>query len=222
MRGRTIAIGDIHGCSVALETLLREIDPQPEDTIVALGDVIDYGPDSKGVIEQLIDLSHRCELILLEGNHEQMLFGALQGPSDLRFWISCGGEPTLACYPGRSEQELIDPDHLLFLRTRCRSFYETDEAIFVHAGYHPNQPMSEQSDSVLRWEFVVPGRMAPHYSGKPVFAGHTPQTSGEVLDLGFLKLIDTDASRGGWLTAYDTTTGVIVQANQLGATRCSS
>jgi hypothetical protein len=56
---RLFAIGDIHGCSVALRTLIYEIDPQPEDTIVVLGDVIDWGPDSRKCVQQLIDLSSR-------------------------------------------------------------------------------------------------------------------------------------------------------------------
>jgi serine/threonine protein phosphatase 1 len=63
--------------------------------------------------------------------------------------------------------------------------------------------------------------MAPHYSGKTVIAGHTPQTSGEALDLGFLKLVDTDCSRGGWLTALEVSEGEVLQANQQGECRRS-
>jgi hypothetical protein len=66
MPSRLFAIGDIHGCNVALKTLIEAIDPQSDDTIVILGDVIDYGPDSKGVIQQLIDLFERCQLVLLK------------------------------------------------------------------------------------------------------------------------------------------------------------
>ena len=79
--------------------------------------------------------------------------------------------------------------------------------------------MSQQSSRTLRWEFIEPGRMAPHYSGKTVIAGHTPQTSGEVLDLGFLLCIDTDCSRGGWLTALEVRVGDLIQANQAGEVR---
>ncbi len=60
---RLFAIGDIHGCSTALRALIETIDPRPDDTIVTLGDVIDYGPDTRGVVEQLMALSQRCELI---------------------------------------------------------------------------------------------------------------------------------------------------------------
>jgi serine/threonine protein phosphatase 1 len=74
--GRLIAIGDIHGCATALKTLMEAIDPQPEDTIVVLGDVVDWGPDSRTCVQQLIDLSTRCNFVLIRGNHEEMLFAA--------------------------------------------------------------------------------------------------------------------------------------------------
>jgi serine/threonine protein phosphatase 1 len=141
MPGRLFAVGDIHGCSTALKALIEAIDPQPDDTIICLGDVIDYGPDSKGAIEQLINLSSRCRLILLQGNHEEMLFRAAESPSELNTWIYSGGEDTLKCYPGRGENELIDPDHFGFVERNCRDYHETDDFIFIHANYFPNLPM---------------------------------------------------------------------------------
>jgi serine/threonine protein phosphatase 1 len=79
--------------------------------------------------------------------------------------------------------------------------------------------MSQQSNTTLQWQFVEPEKMRRHCSGKAVVCGHSPQTGGEPLDLGFLKVIDTDCSRGGWLTALEVGSGRIVQANQLGETR---
>ncbi len=221
MPNRLIAIGDIHGCGDALRALLAAIDPQHDDTIVVLGDVIDYGPHTDRVIEQLIELAGRCRLILLKGNHEEMLFGALLGRDDLRFWELCGGVTTRQCYPGRDDRALIDPAHLRFLQEYCQEYLEADDFIFVHANYFPNRPMEEQTGYTLRWEAVDAARMAAHYSGKTVIAGHTPQTNGEVLDLGFFVLIDTDCSRGGWLTALEVTSGEMIQANQQGETRRS-
>ena len=75
----TIAIGDIHGCSAALDALLDAIRPRPEDTIVTLGDYINRGPDSRGVLDRLIDLGRRCRLVPLLGNHDQMLLEARSG-----------------------------------------------------------------------------------------------------------------------------------------------
>lgn len=219
MPDRLFAIGDIHGCSTALSTLIEAIDPRPDDTIVVLGDIIDWGPDSRDCVQQLIDLSGRCKFILIRGNHEEMLLAALESQSELRYWLNFGGEETLKSYPYRGGDEFIDREHVRFLKAQARDFYETGEFIFVHASYDPNKPMDQQSNTSLQWEPVQPEHMRPHFSGKPVVAGHTPQTSGEMLDLGFLKVIDTDASRGGWLTALEVHSGEIIQSNQTGEVR---
>ena len=67
MPSRTIAIGDIHGCSTALVALLELIAPQPDDTLITLGDYVDRGIDSKGVLDLLIALKDRCRLIPILG-----------------------------------------------------------------------------------------------------------------------------------------------------------
>ena len=79
--------------------------------------------------------------------------------------------------------------------------------------------MDRQPSLRLRWEPVDPDRQRPHVSGKTVVVGHTPQTNAEVLDLGFLLCIDTDCSRGGWLTGLEVDTGRAIQANQEGLVR---
>jgi serine/threonine protein phosphatase 1 len=216
--GRIVAIGDIHGCATALRTLVTVIDPRPEDTVVVLGDVIDWGPDSRDCVQQLIDLSNRCRFVLIRGNHEEMLFSALESESELRSWLDLGGEETLKSYPYGGGDDFIDPKHVGFLKANY-DYYETDEFIFVHASYDPNKSMSQQSNTTLQWQFVEPEKIRPHYSGKIVVCGHSPQTSGEILDLGFLKLIDTDCSWGGWLTALEVHSGEIIQANQKGELR---
>jgi serine/threonine protein phosphatase 1 len=215
---RLFAIGDIHGCATALKALIQAIGPQPGDTIVVLGDVIDYGPDSRGVIQQLIGLPQRCQLILIRGNHEELLFDAVSSCSDVRHWIDYGGRTTLLSYPDRKADELIYPDHLRFLRND-REFYENEKYIFVHASYDPARPMNCQPRHMLRWESVSPAKAASHCSGKTAIAGHSRQMSGDVLDLGFLKVIDTDASGGGWLTALEVTSNEVIQANQKGHLR---
>ena len=79
--------------------------------------------------------------------------------------------------------------------------------------------MDQQSNTTLQWEHIDPERMRPHFSGKVVVAGHSPQTNGEPLDLDFLKAIDTDCSRGGWLTALEMRTCSFIQADQTGRLR---
>lgn len=78
--GRLIAIGDIHGHAAALESNLDAIIPGPDDTIVTLGDYINRGPDSRRVLDLLIELNHRCNLIPILGNHEEMMLDSRVDP----------------------------------------------------------------------------------------------------------------------------------------------
>jgi serine/threonine protein phosphatase 1 len=79
--------------------------------------------------------------------------------------------------------------------------------------------MNLQPGQALRWRVTEASTALPHQSGKVAVVGHTPQHSGEVLDLGFLVCIDTNCARGGWLTALDTTSGRVWQADRLGRLR---
>ncbi len=220
---RTIAIGDIHGCSLALATLLDAIRPTPDDVLVTLGDYIDRGPDSRGVLDQLLALRDQCRLIPLLGNHEEMLLAALRDNTALRLWLTCGGRETVGCYSMRlrlpthpdSLRSLLPEEHLLFLQS-CRAYHETEAHIFLHANYAPDRPLEQQTAEMLRWEFLDPATARPHSSGKTAIVGHTPQLTGGILDLGFLCCIDTFCHGGGWLTALDVNTGQTWQADMSG------
>jgi len=104
-------------------------------------------------------------------------------------------------------------------RQSPEDYFEAETHIFVHANYDPERPMNRISGTKLRWEHLDVNRLRPHCSGKTVVVGHTPQVSGEVLDLGYLIGIDTDCFQGGWLSALDVGTGGVVQANQRGEVR---
>jgi serine/threonine protein phosphatase 1 len=222
--GRTIAIGDVHGCSAALAALLDAVAPAREDTLVTLGDLIDHGPDSPGVLRLLIDLARRCRLVPLLGNHEEMLLAALADRAGLRKWLACGGVGTLQSYgwvsggPRRPLSAWIPEPHRQFLAC-CRPYFETATHLFVHAGLVPELPIDRQPALALRWRVTDARTARPHASGKVVVVGHTPQRSGEVLDLGFLICIDTNCARGGWLTALETGTGRTWQADRAGRLR---
>lgn len=97
-RGRLIAIGDVHGCVHALDALLEVIKPSNADRLVFLGDLIDQGHDSCQVLERLIELQSQCQLILIRGNHEEMLDAARTSEAALRYWEECGGVMTLNSY----------------------------------------------------------------------------------------------------------------------------
>jgi serine/threonine protein phosphatase 1 len=224
MAGRTIAIGDIHGCSVALAALIEAVAPGLDDTLVALGDYIDRGPDSRGVLDRLIALARRCRLVPLLGNHEEVLLDALRDLSTLRRWLVLGGAGTLRSYgwaPGGPRRALADwiPKHHREFLAGCRPYYETATHLFVHAGFLPELPLDQQPGQALRWRVTDARTAVPHCSGKVAVVGHTPQLSGEILDLGFLICIDTNCARGGWLTALDTGTGQVWQADNAGRRR---
>lgn len=210
---RTIAIGDIHGCAAALATILDAIEPREDDTIITLGDYIDRGPDSKSVVEQLLELEARCRLVSLLGNHEVMLLAVRAGQVPPAFWIGgCGGATTLASYGG--DLEGIPGEHWQFFRA-CERFHETDTHFFLHANYDPALDLDKQPDDILFWTHLhqAPAR---HKSGKIAIVGHTPQLSGEIFDLGHLLCIDTWCFGHGCLSALDVDTRQVWQAEKGG------
>ena len=216
MPQRTIAIGDIHGCARALAALIDVINPTGDDVIVPLGDYVDRGPESRSVVDLLIELVDRCRLIPLLGNHEVMLLDALESPDVREAWYRVGGRATVESYGGTLDE--IPSDHLVFLRGLNR-YYETNSHLFVHANYDASLSLDQQPDRLLLWEHVVhtlPGR---HHSGKTAVVGHTPQGTGEILDLDYLVCIDTYCVGGGWLTALDVESGRLWQANRDGELR---
>jgi serine/threonine protein phosphatase 1 len=112
---------------------------------------------------------------------------------------------------------LIPVEHLRFI-PGCQGYFETVRHIFVYARYEPDRPLYEHPWGGLRWASLPPVP-ARHCSGKVAVVGHTPQKSGEVLDLGYLKCIDAFCDGGGWLTALEVGTGTVWQANLAGEMR---
>ena len=217
-RRRIIAIGDIHGCVNALDSILEAIQPCADDLLISLGDFVDQGCETRLVIDCLRDLRDRCELVCLTGNHEEMLLAARSSEPALRHWEVCGGVQTLNSYRFGGTLDDIPEDHWEFVRS-CRDFFETDNHIFVHANFDPRLPMPAQEDYTLRWELLEPDVARCHGSGKTVIVGHTEQADGEVLDLGCVKCIDTACWRYGWLTALEVNTNQIWQASRFGQLR---
>ena len=214
---RTLAIGDIHGSSAALDALLAVVGPTPDDRLVFLGDYVDRGPDTRGVLDRLIalDRSHRC--VFLRGNHELMMTRSRHDRGELRMWLSVGGKQALRSYGPAASLADVPAEHWDFLDDRLVDYHETDTHIFVHANLYPGVPLAEQPESMLFWEFLNwPIR---HESGKTVVCGHSSQKSGEVLDLGDTICIDTFAYGGGWLTCLDVGSLRYWQADLRGQTR---
>lgn len=209
--GRLIAIGDVHGCSGILHNLLKGIEPKPDDTFVFLGDLINRGPDAKGVVEEVIDLSTKCKVYTILGNHEEMLLGAhAGGKDDHSYFCKFGGDETLRSY-GILNVRDIPREHLLFF-ANCVDYVEIDDFIFVHAGCDPTKSnLADNRGELLRWTKLDEETVVPHVTGKTVVCGHTVQK--KVLDLGHLVAIDTGCGvwNGGRLTALDVRSGTIWQ-----------
>src|SRR5690349_19279287 len=122
---RTLAIGDIHGCLLALEALLGLVAPTPEDLLITLGDYVDRGPDSRGVLDRLVALFEQGRLIPLRGNHDEMMIDAHQG-GDCRLWLVVGGAETLASYDHSSRDwpfDNVPARHWQFLQNDCRDWF---------------------------------------------------------------------------------------------------
>lgn len=94
---RRFAVGDVHGCSKTLRALVEEkICLTADDTLYLLGDYIDRGPDSKGVLDYLLGLwNSNYDIRPLRGNHEQLLLDSVSDPGSQRLWYNNGGWGTL-------------------------------------------------------------------------------------------------------------------------------
>jgi serine/threonine protein phosphatase 1 len=218
MPPRLIAIGDIHGCLAALRAILAKISPRPDDTIVALGDYVDRGPESRGVLDALLELGAACRLVPLLGNHDEMFLDILRGREEyLVDWLSFGGDATLASY-GNLRPESIPAAHRRFLEN-CVLLHETNAHFCAHGSYDPIVPLEMQSPRLLLWGKIRPLPPRPHYSGKIAVVGHTAQREGEILDVGHLKCLDTCCYGGGYLTAMELITGEVWQADKKGRLR---
>ncbi len=158
---RLIAIGDIHGCSTALRALITAIAPDPDDTIVTLGDYVDRGPDVKGVVELLLDLKNRCNLVPILGNHEEMMLRVIEGKESHQDWLRFGGVETLESYGFDGDLHFLPPEHMEFFRSLKESYLQ-DNYFFTHAAYDPLMPLDEHREKCsagIPFEMVFLRRM---------------------------------------------------------------
>ena len=200
MKGRVIAIGDVHGCARELAELLEKLELRRHDRVVLLGDLVNRGPDSAGVIE----LARRHAHCALLGNHELRLlnFRRTGDPSHLKKY----DHDTLA--------QLSAKDWAYLANLRLTYSIPEWSTVLVHGGFLPTQPWRSQGARIVtRIQVVGPDGEprkrsdfpdAPHWSalwkGPPfVVYGHTPreQPAVERWSLG----IDTACVQGGALTA---------------------
>lgn len=197
------AIGDIHGSLQKLRDLIARCRRHAGDrpaSFVFLGDYIDRGPDSRGVIDMLMTLQSRLKdrVIVLKGNHEAVAVAVIDGETEAALWLREGGAATLRSYGVRNARELPD-EHVAWLRA-LPLHYDDGRRFFVHAGIDPDKPFDAQSDHDLLW-IREPFLSDPRDHGRLIVHGHTPQAAG-VPDLRSNRLnLDTGAVFGRALTA---------------------
>lgn len=215
---RVYCIGDIHGCLDLLKKLHKKITNHSKDykgtkKLIYLGDYVDRGPDSKGVIDHLLsEPLAGFDITYLRGNHEQSILEFLAEPVKTRAWLNYGGLETLLSYGVRLEKLPSNDNDLFYLRNQLEGrfpkshhefisntkfFHDEGSYYFCHAGIKPGTPLENQQPSDLMWirdKFIS----STQHHEKIIVHGHT--ISDEVDTQPNRTGIDTGAYASGKLT----------------------
>ena len=201
---RTYAMSDIHGCRDKLERLVARCHADAKDErtrFMFLGDYIDRGPDSRGVLDYLIDLQSRRpgDVTCLTGNHEDLALNAIDDRSQIDLWVvNNGGDKALRSF-GVTHPSDIPTRYIAWMRVLA-THYDDGARFFVHAGIDPSRPLDRQNRHDMLW-MREPFLSDPRDFGRFIVHGHTPVRGGRP-DLRANRInIDTAAVLGGPLTA---------------------
>lgn len=198
----SFAVGDIHGCLAPLTRLLekcRRYAAGRPARFIFLGDYIDRGPDSRGVVELIMAMQDADPdgVKALAGNHEDFLH-RLDRPADVAVWLANGGSATLASYNAASVAGM-PKNHLAWLR-ELPTHFDDGLRFFVHAGIRPGVPLSQQTRHDLLW-IREPFLSSTADHSRLILHGHTP-TRDDLPDVKPNRMnVDTGAVYGGPLTA---------------------
>jgi serine/threonine protein phosphatase 1 len=195
---QTFVIADIHGRLDLLCNGLAEIAARAQgegNTIVAIGDYVDKGPASSGVIDRLLSgVGEGFDLVTLKGNHDAMMADALRDPSQMADWLAKGGDAALASYGG--DPANVPPAHIDWL-DRLQPFHVDAHRLYVHAGVDPKVSLEEQREETLLWKRYPKG-YSDGFGNLHVVHGHDNHPDGPLLYEGRTNL-DTLAWRTGRL-----------------------
>jgi serine/threonine protein phosphatase 1 len=171
---RRFAIGDIHGCSKTLKKMVKDVlQLKPDDTLFMLGDYIDRGPDSKGVLDYMLQLLESgYDIRPLRGNHEDMLLNAAEDQAARGLWYGNGGWGTMREFGVETPDEI--PQRYLDFLASLPLMYLLDDYILVHAGldFRTTDPITESTTQDLLWARdykVDPAKFA----GRTLITGHS-------------------------------------------------
>lgn len=213
---RLYAIGDIHGEATLLDQILEKVEKDARDakkaTVVFLGDYVDRGPDSRGVIDRLIDYQKGNPTArFLKGNHEAVMLDFLHEPEDMLEWLEWGGDETLRSYGvsgalSKSGEDLarelakaMPAAHRTFLES-LEITHRAGDYFFVHAGVRPGVALDDQDEEDLLW---IRRRFHDAYEDERpdavIVHGHHPTK--KPMDAGWRIGVDTGACWSGKLTA---------------------
>jgi serine/threonine protein phosphatase 1 len=177
MNTSIVAIGDIHGCRKSLESLWEKLEPHKDALHVFIGDYIDRGPDSRGVVDFLLEKRDERECVFLRGNHESMLLNAYE-TGEAYNWMLNGGDATLQSYGENIRVTELPDEHLDFYEETL-PYFETEDYFFVHAGVPPHKSIEQSKSNPRALRFFLWGR--DHLTAteteweKTVIFGHTPK-----------------------------------------------
>lgn len=227
---RTLVIGDIHGGLKAIEQVLLRLKLSETDLFIFLGDYVDGWSDAAGTVSFLIQFSEAYDCIFIRGNHDHLTYRYLKHDDVNPMWLAYGGETTKKSYVKLSSEEI--EKHLLFYENCTNYHIDTQNRLFVHAGFtNLAGPQYEYFDKLVFWDRTLwemarsldvniseederyPQRLKLF---KEIYIGHTPVTRmGSTVPVNFANVwnIDTGAAFKGPLSIIDVDTKEIWQSD---------
>lgn len=218
LKGRTFAISDIHGCLKQFKSLVKNLGLGVNDTLILMGDYIDRGEDSAGVLDYIIELKEVFNVVTLLGNHDAMLRDTLYNSNQSKrekwgsIWMNNGGMQTLRSY-GCGVEVIDSPEYIpkklqehWWMIREMPLYFITDTHIFVHSTPRSDLAIEDHSEEELIWRrpsIEDRNGFYKHISGKVVISGHTAQEGRPLMLSDHNILIDTGCFFTGVLTAIE-------------------
>lgn len=213
--GRIFTTTDTHGCVIKLKDVLAKANfDYQNDTLIHLGDCVDRGPDSKGVIDLLLSINN---LIAIRGNHDDWLLNYIKYGIHGSQWTQ-GADLTLRSYIDEIDNTIRIPEkHKAFFKNQVNYYVDNQNRLFVHAGFNPETLIEHQDNYMLFWDrdlvhrakTCLLDRLPDVNDFKRIFIGHTPTQTLTQKDVPMYAVqvvdLDTAVAYGGKITLIDIT-----------------
>jgi len=192
------AITDIHGCAKTFKKTLAEINFTKKDKLYLLGDYIDRGPDSKGVLDQIMTLQETGHQVhCLQGNHEEKMLLSRHDINQARNWLTWGGKETLESF-GVEKINDIDNKYLAWMEA-LPNIIELPDYVLVHAGLNFLVPEPKMDQYAMRWiRDWYPDINLTWLAGRIILHGHTPLIYADIQEQ-LENLLDEDHEQAQYL-----------------------